>query len=93
MPGCSHTKYVRGGDELTDLSETPSPTVNEGTQAPYGMSQHKTIVEEKKEKDSGLGLAPEEFFQSYALQTIRKHLLENGMKAAITTDICSQSKS
>ena len=62
MPGCSHAKYVRGGDELTDLSETPSATVNEGTQAPYGMSQHKTIVKERKGKDGGLGACPRRVF-------------------------------
>ena len=38
---------IYGGDELTDLSEAPSTTENGGTQAPYGISQHKTIVEEE----------------------------------------------
>ena len=46
---------IHSGDELTNLPEAPSTTQNGGTQAPYGTSQHRTIVEEEREKDGGLG--------------------------------------
>ena len=48
---------IHGGDEFTDLPEVPSITENGGTQAIYGISQHRTIVEERGEKGEGLGLA------------------------------------
>ena len=45
----------QGGDELTDLPEAPSVTENGDTQAPYGISQHRTVVEEEGRKDGDLG--------------------------------------
>ena len=45
---------VHGGDELADLLEAPSVIENGGTQAPYGISQNRTIVEEEGEKDGGV---------------------------------------
>ena len=53
---------IHGGDELTELPEAPSATENGGTQAPYGISQHRTIVEEKGEKDGGLGACSQKRF-------------------------------
>ena len=41
MPGVMHD-----GDEFTDWPEAPSTTENGGTQALYGISQDRTIVEE-----------------------------------------------
>ena len=42
---------IHSGDEFKDFPEAPSATVNEGTQAPYRISQHRTIVEEERKKD------------------------------------------
>ena len=48
--------------EFIDLPEAPSATENEGSQAPYGSSQHKTIVEEEGEKDGSLRICPQKCF-------------------------------
>ena len=45
---------IHGGDEFTDLPEAPSATENRGTQAPYGILQHRNIVEKEGAKDVGL---------------------------------------
>ena len=85
---------IHGGDELTDLPETPSATEERGSQAPYGISQHRTIVEEEERRiELGLGLPPEKFFRATPSRTSENALLEHGMKNAITIDICSQSES
>ena len=76
---------IHGGEEFIDLPEAPSTTENEGTQAPYGISQHRTIVEEEGEKDGSVRACPQKSFSE-----LRK-ILEHGMKTAITIDICSQS--
>ena len=52
---------IHGGDELTDLPEAPSATENGDTQAPYDISQHRTIVEEG-EKDGCLGACTQKSF-------------------------------
>ena len=49
---------IHGRHEFTDLPETPSATENGGAKAPYGILQHRTIVEEEGEKDVGLGACP-----------------------------------
>ena len=53
---------MHGGDEFTDLPEAPSATENGGTQAPYVISQHRTIVEEEGERGGILWLAPRNVF-------------------------------
>ena len=53
---------IHGGNELTDLPEAPSATENRGTQATFGISQYRTIVEEKGEEDGGLGACPQKNF-------------------------------
>ena len=74
---------IHGGDEITDLLEAPSATVNGGTQALYFISQHRTIVEEEK-KGGGLGgLPPDKFFRATPSRTSENAPLEHGMKAAI----------
>ena len=50
---------IQCGEQLTDLPEAPSATENGGTQAPYGILQHRTIIEEEGEKDGGLGACPQ----------------------------------
>ena len=52
------SSVIHGGDEFTNLLEAPSTTENGGTQALYGISQHKTIVEAQRERDGGLGSCP-----------------------------------
>ena len=87
MPSVLH-----GGDELTDLPEAPSATENGGTQAHYGISQHRIIAEKEGERDGGSGsLPPEKFLQSS--RTLEHALLEHGMNAVITINICSLIKS
>ena len=82
---------IHSGDEFTDLSEAPCATKNEGTQAPYGISQHRTIVEEEGRRMGGSGdLPPETFFRATPSRTSENALLEHGMKDAITIHICSQ---
>ena len=49
---------IHGADDLSTLLEAPSATENGSTQAPYGICQHMTIVEEEREKDGGLGACP-----------------------------------
>ena len=47
MPSVIHDR-----DEFADLQEAPSTTENGGTQALYGILQHRTtIVEEEGEND------------------------------------------
>ena len=58
---------IHGGDEFTDLPEAPSPTENGGTRDPYGISPHRTIVEEEGEKDGDLRVCLQIHLQSYAL--------------------------
>ena len=77
---------IQGGDELTELPEAPSATENGGTQAPYGISQHRTIVEEEGEKGGVWGLAPESFVRTTPSRTSENALWEHGIKAAITID-------
>ena len=57
------SEIIHGGDEFTHLPEAPIATENGGTQAPYGISHHRTIVEEEEEKDRG----KDKSFQCYAL--------------------------
>ena len=57
---------IHGGDEFTDLPEAPSPTEIGGTRDPYGISPHRTIVEEEGE-DGDLRVCPQKNLQSYAL--------------------------
>ena len=42
---------VHGGDELTNFSEAPCATESGSTRVPYGISQHRTILEEEGKKD------------------------------------------
>ena len=60
---------IHGGDEFTDLPEAPSATENGGTQAPYGISQHRTIVEEEGEKDGSLEATPSRTSENARLGT------------------------
>ena len=53
---------IHGGDKFTNFPEAPSATENRGTEAPYGTSQHSTIVEKVGEKDGGLGACPQKRF-------------------------------
>ena len=53
---------ISGGDEFTDLPEAPTAIEDEGTQAPYGISKHRTIVEERGEGWGCGGLPPEKLF-------------------------------
>lgn len=62
------------------MPEAPSTTKNGGTQAPYGISQYRTIVEEEGEKDGGLRACPQTSYSQ--LRPLEKGLLEDGMKAA-----------
>ena len=55
-------RVIHGGDELTDLLEAPSATKNGDSQAPYDISQHRTIVEKKREKNGGLGTCLQKSF-------------------------------
>ena len=57
MPGVMHD-----GDEFTDWPEAPSTTENGGTQALYGISQDRTIVEEGGEGWGSGGLPTENYF-------------------------------
>ena len=84
---------IHGRDEFTNLPEAPCTTENEGIQAPYGISQHRTIAE-KEEKDVGLGTCRQKSFSELLpLERQENTLLEHWMKAAVTIDICSQSES
>ena len=58
------SSVIHGGDEFTDLPEVPSATENGGTQALYGISQHRTMVEEKRRRIGVWGLLPEKFFRA-----------------------------
>ena len=60
-------RIIHGRDELTDLSEAPGATENGGTQATYGISKHKIIVEGVGRRMGSGGLPADKFFQSYAL--------------------------
>ena len=85
IPGAVH-----GGDEVTDLQEAPSATENGGTQASYGISQHRTMVEGERERDGSGSVPPEKL---PTLSRMSEHaLLEHGVKVAITIDICSPEK-
>ena len=42
---------VHSEDELTDFSEAPYATEYGSTWVPYGISQHRTILEEEGKKD------------------------------------------
>ena len=87
MPSVTH-----GGDEFTYLLEAPSTTENGGTKHPYGISQHRTIVEEKGRMMGSGGLPPEKFFRATPSRTSENALLGHGMKAAIAIVICFQSE-
>ena len=73
------------------MPEAPSATENGGTQAPYGISQYMTNVEQEGE-GWGLGLGPENFFRATPSRTSENALLEHGMEVVITIDIFSQSE-
>ena len=62
MPSVIHDE-----DDLTDLPEVPRATENGDTQAPYGISQHRSIVGEEGRRMGVWGLPPTKVFQSYAL--------------------------
>ena len=64
MPNVIHC-----GDEFTNLPEAPSATEKGGTQAPYGISQQRTIVEEGGEGWGSGGLPPEKIFTATPSRT------------------------
>ena len=68
---------IQGGDEFTDWPEAPSATENGGTQAPYGISQHRTIVEEEGEKHRGLGACPQKKIFRATPSITSEHVLWN----------------
>ena len=85
---------IHGRDKLTNLPEARCATENEGMQAPYGISQCRTIVEKEEEKDGGLEACTlESFSELPPLERQDRALLEHWMMDAITIDICSQSES
>ena len=73
---------IHGRDEFTDLPEASSATENGGTQAPYGISQHRTIVEEGG-RMGVWGLAPEESFRATPSRMSENALLEHGISQRI----------
>ena len=60
---------ILGGDEFTDLPEAPSVTENGGTQSPYDIAQHMSIVEEEGEKGGVWGLSLETFSRARPSRT------------------------